>query len=173
VNAARLSMTRCRLALVACAATAAMAAPAVAAPDIPGARPGDDALTCDQIATELLPYMQQIRPTVQAVATTQQQLNTQALAVGEKRKVEHELLLPLATAGALDPTGSSKRAYQAAVMAQAAKEHAENEAMANSALAKQSKSQGDQMAAQAQAMQSDARLQRLMQLGQQKGCTKK
>jgi len=150
-----------------------MTAPAVAAPDIPGARPGDDALTCDQIATELMPYMQQMRPGVQALAATQQQLNAQAMATGERRKVEHELLLPLATAGAFDPTGASKRAYQAAVVAQATKEHADNEAAANSTLAKQSKTQGDQMAAQAQAMQSDARLQRLMQLGQQKGCTKK
>ena len=81
--------------------------------------------------------------------------------------------MPLATAGAVDPTGASKRAYQAALMAQMAKERAENEALANSALAKQNRAQSEQLAAQAKQTQSDARLQRLMQLGQQKRCDKR
>ncbi|HEY1459455.1 MAG TPA: hypothetical protein VGH59_05300 [Casimicrobiaceae bacterium] len=58
-------------------------------------------------------------------------------------------------------------------MAQMAKEKSENEAMANSPLAKQNKAQSQQLAAQGQQMQSNARLQRLMQLAQQKRCDKR
>ena len=58
-------------------------------------------------------------------------------------------------------------------MAQMAKEKAENEALANSPLAKENKAQTEQVAAQAQQMQSNARLQRLMQLAHQKHCDKR
>lgn len=135
-----------------------------------GTSPGDGALTCEQIATELAPYARQMVPNIQALATTQQQLYAQGRAIGEKRKIEEAALTPLATAGALDPTGASKRAYQAAEMAQAAKEKRENEALLNSPLAKQNKAQGEQVAAQAQQLQSNARLQRLMQLVRDKRC---
>jgi hypothetical protein len=59
-----------------------------------------------------------------------------------------------------------------ALMAQMAKERGENEAFANSPLAKQNRTQADQLAAQGQQMQSNARLQRLMQLGQESAATK-
>ena len=45
--------------------------------------------------------------------------------------------------------------------------------LANSPLAKQGKAQGDQMAAQAKELQANARLQRLMQLAQDKHCDKR
>jgi hypothetical protein len=141
-----------------------------AATDVSAARPGDDAMSCEQIATELSPYAQQIAPSIQALGASQQQLYAQGREIGKKRKAEEALLTPLAAAGAFDPTGASKRAYQAALMAQMAKEKAENEAFANSPLAKQNKAQSEQFAAQAQQMQSNARLQRLMQLGQAKHC---
>ena len=48
-----------------------------------------------------------------------------------------------------------------------------DEAFANSPLAKQARAQSDQLAAQGQQMQSNARLQRLMQLGQAKHCDKR
>ena len=136
-------------------------------------RPSDDAMTCEQIATELLPYVQQMAPNIQALGATDQQLHAQARQKLEQRRAEEALLTPLATAGALDPTGASKQAYQAALMAQMAKEKGENDAFANSPLAKQNRSQSEQLAAQGQQMQSNARLQRLMQLGQQKHCDKR
>jgi len=142
----------------------------LAVADEPATKPGDEAMTCAQIASELSPYVQQMKPNVQALGTTQQQLYTQGRAMGEKRKTEEEALTPLATAGALDPTGASKRAYQAAEMAQAAKEKRENEAFSNSPLAKQNKAQGEQVAAQAQLMQSNTRIQQLLQLAQEKHC---
>src|SRR5512146_1175124 len=81
----------------------------------------DAAMTCEQIATELAPYAQQMVPNLQALGATQQQLYQQVRQVGERQRQEDALLTPMATAGALDPTGASKRAYQAAVMAQQAK----------------------------------------------------
>jgi len=166
--------THSRTLIVAAWATgAALCIPALAAPGADGARPGDEAMTCEQIATELAPYAQQMQPNLQALATSQQQQYQQGRQLYEKRKMEHELLMPLATVGALDPTGVSKRAQAAAEMAQAAKEKGENEAMANSPLAKQANTQREQLAAQGLQMQANARLQRLMQLGHQKGCDKK
>ncbi len=155
------------------AVSAVLCIPAVGAPGAAGAMPGDETMTCEQIATELAPYAQQMQPNLQALAMSQQQLYQQGRQKLEQRKMEHELLTPLATAGALDPTGASKRAYMAAEMAQAAKEKTENEAAANSPLAKQARSQADQVAAQGKQMEGNARLQRLMQLARQKGCDKR
>ncbi len=155
------------------AASAVLWIAPVGAADAPAVRPGDEAMTCEQIATELSPYVQQMAPNVQALATTQQQLYAQGRQKLEQRKTEEALLTPLATAGALDPTGASTRAYQAALMAQMAKERGEDEAFANSPLAKQNKAQAEQLAAQGQQMQSNARLQRLMQLVQEKHCDKR
>jgi hypothetical protein len=155
------------------AVSAVFCVPAIGAPDATGAMPGDEAMTCEQLATELVPYMQQMQPNLQALATSQQKQYEQSRLKSEERKKEHEMLTPLATAGALDPTGAAKRAYQAAVMAQTAKERREDEAEANSPLAKQANAQREQLAAQGQQMQANARIHRLMQLGQQKGCTRK
>ena len=153
--------------------SAAIWFPPVAAADTGAIRPGDDTMTCEQIAAELVPYMQQVMPNIQTFGTSTQQLNAQSREIDAKRQPERQAVEAMATAGALDPTGASKRAYAAAVMAQQAKEHAENEALANSDLAKQNRAQGEQVAAQASQMKSDERLQHLMQLGQQKHCDKK
>jgi hypothetical protein len=140
---------------------------------IPAAGAGDESMTCEQIATELAPYVQQMQPNIQALAQSQQQLYAQGRQKYEERKKEHEALASMATIGALDPTGVSKRAYQAAVIAQAAKDRREDEAQINSPLAKQAKAQSEQVVAQGQQMQNDARLRTLMQLAHQKGCDKK
>ncbi len=161
-----------RASAVACAVSAAFWIAPAGATDASAVRPGDEAMSCEQIATELAPYVQQMAPNIQALGATQQQLYAQGRQQMQQRKIEHEALTPLATAGALDTTGASKQAYQLALMAQMAKEKAENEALANSPLAKQNRAQSEQLAAQGQQMQSNARLQRLMQLGQQKHCDK-
>jgi hypothetical protein len=162
---------RSRFTVVGAMAGAALCVGAAHAGDAPGTMPGDEAMSCEQIATELMPYVQQMKPNLQALMTSQSQQYDRGRQMYEQRKVEHEALTPLATAGALDPTGASKRAYVAAVKAQAAKEKVENEAEANSPLAKQAQAQREQVAAQGQQMQGNARIQRLMELGQRKGCT--
>lgn len=162
--------------IAACALGAALWTPSfavAAAADASGMRPGDDAMTCEAIAAELAPYAQQMMPGIQAFGATEQQMQAQAQQKLQERKLEHEALTPLATAGALDATGAAKQAYMLALMAQMAKEKGENEAAANSPLAKQGKAQAEQLAAQGQQMQSNARIQRLMQLAQQKRCGKK
>ena len=136
-------------------------------------RPGDDAMTCEQIAAELVPYMHQVTPNLQALATTQQREFEHAQAKRAERQPVHQMLAGMATAAQFDPTGASRRAYAAAEMAQMAKERSEDQAEAASPQAQQAKAQREQMATQAQSLQGDARLQRLMQLGQQKGCDRK
>lgn len=162
-----------KLTIAAWTASAALCIPAAAAPQAPGAMPGDAAMTCEQIAAELAPYAQQMQPNLQAFATSQRQLYARGREKGEENRKEAALLTPMATAGALDPTGASKRAYVAAESALAAKRKSESEAEANSPLALQAHTQGEQVAAQGQQLQANARLQRLLQLGQQKGCGKK
>ena len=159
--------------VAACAVITTLWISPLAAGEPSAVRPGDEAMTCEQIATELLPYVQQMAPNIQALGATQQQMYTQQRQQLQQRKMENEALTPLATASALDTTGAAKQAYQLALMAQMAKEKAENEAFANSPLAKQNKAQSEQLAAQGQQMQSNARLQRLMQLGQAKHCDKR
>lgn len=150
----------------ACALAVASWSAGAAAPSVAD----DAAMTCEQIGTELAPYAQQMMPNLQALGATQQQLYEQVRQVGDRQRQEDALLTPMATAGALDPTGASKRAYQAAVMAQQAKHRRESEALANSSLAKQNKAQEEQFVAQGQQLQANARIQQLMQLAQQKNC---
>jgi len=137
-----------------------------------GAAPSDDAMGCEQIAAELSGYAQRLQPSVQALAQSEQQLYKEERERGEKQKVEHQALGLMWAGTSLDPTGLSKRAAQAATVAQQAKERRENESFANSPQFKQANVQGDQLASQGAQMQADARLQQLLQLGQQKGCDK-
>ena len=60
-----------------------------------------------------------------------------------------------------------------ALMAQTAKERAEDETMANSPLAQQGRTQAAGLAAQGEDMKSNARLSRLMALAQQKHCDRR
>jgi hypothetical protein len=160
-----------RIVVVAC--VGAMLCPLVlAGPDASAAKAGDEAMTCEQIATELAPYAQQMQPNVQALALSQQQMYRQGREKQAARQAEGTALSAMATAGALDPTGASKRAYMAAEQARSAQHRSEDAAAANSPLAKQTDAQQRQLAAQGEQMQGNARLQRLMQLGHQKGCDK-
>jgi len=164
--------TPAKIMILACAVSAALCRLAVAAPQATGASPGDDAMTCEQIATELAPYAQQMKPNLQALMSSTQQQYARGRERYEERKKEGALMAIMATAGALDPTGASKRAYVAAEMARTAKHKSEDEAEANSPLAQQANAQREQFAAQGQQLQGNARLQRLLQLGQQKGCSR-
>jgi hypothetical protein len=146
-----------------------------AAPGSPASvgKPADDAMTCEQIASETAPYAQRMAPSVQATARSQQQLNEQAMALGEKQRAESNALAGLWLAAGLDPTGAAKRTAQAATAGLQAKHKTESDALRDSPQAKQTQSNAEQMVAQSQQMQSDARLQQLMKLGQQKGCDRK
>jgi hypothetical protein len=139
------------------------------AADQPGAMPGDDAMTCQQIAAELAPYGNQMSGTVNPLVQTQSEL----VARNEKRMAEAMPVVAgfaaAGTAASLDPTGLASRALgQAEANYQQAQFH---RALAeDKPLMDQANRQTNDMASQAMAMQANPRLQRLMQLAQQKDC---
>lgn len=137
--------------------------------DVPGTAPGDDAMTCQQIGAELAPYAQQMAAAFNPLAQTQKQL----MARGQARVTEYTPAVAAMTAAAIaasaDPTGiSSKAVGQAEVAMQ---REVWNRTMAeDEPLADQTNRQASQAIAQAMPMQSDPRIQRLMQLAKQKNC---
>lgn len=153
--------------LAVCAVSAATAAEDAAG----GARPGDDAMTCAQIAAELAPYMAQIHAPAEALNQT----NTEIVARGKRRMAEEApaaaALTAAATAATADPTGASSRAVGQAEVAhqQAAWQRAQAQ---DKSLADKQAAQTAALLAQAQQLQGNARLNRLMQLAQQKNCDK-
>lgn len=135
----------------------------------PGARPEDETLSCAQIAAELMPYMQEIMPSAMAAAAAAQDV----VKRGEQRVAQEapaaEALTVAATLSHLDPTGLAGRAVgQAEVALQ--KEAWERSLAEDKPLHDQYARQAGQLVTQGQQMQNNPRLQRLMQLIQEKRC---
>ena len=135
----------------------------------PGDMPGDEAMTCPQIAAELAPYAQQMAPDFNALADTEQQLMQRSKA----REAEAAASAAAASAGAmassLDPTGLSGKAYGQSEMA--LQREMWNRALAEDRpLMDQANKQTNAAIGKAMPMQSNARIQRLMQLVKQKNC---
>jgi uncharacterized protein YfaQ (DUF2300 family) len=164
---------RYRMLLAVCAAAAAASTSAVRAADASAIRDGDEAMTCEAIATELAPNAQAMAPDLAAFGATQQQLYATAHQQEARKQADGMVMESLATAAATDPTGAAKAVYAAALMAQQAKDRADYEAIANSPQTKAANAQAQTLVARVQAMQSNARIQRLMQLAQQKHCDKR
>ena len=148
---------------------AAFLAPAMA--DEPGARPGDDAMTCAQIAAELAPYMGQIQAPVEALNQT----NSELVERNKRRMAEEApaaaAFTAAATAAVADPTGASSRAVGQAEMAH--QQELWNRSVAeDKPLADKQAAQTQVVAAKAQQLRSNERLTRLMSLVQQKHCDK-
>jgi hypothetical protein len=159
----------CRTVFAVCSIGAAAWACAAAAADPPGARPGDDALTCAQIAGELAPYMQRIMPGAVAVGTTAQEVT----ARGQQHVAEETpaaiALTAAATASTADPTAASSRAV-GQVEAIHQQEAWQRTLAEDKPLHDKYNGEVAALAAQGQQLQSDARLQRLMQLVGEKHC---
>jgi hypothetical protein len=135
----------------------------------PGSRPGDAAMTCAQIAQELQPYMQQMSPSITALGQTAQEVKTRGEARNKEAAPEAAAESAAAQATMLDPTGlASKLLGQAQVQRQ--KERWQRAEAEDKPLNDKYKAQAEQVAKQGQQMQSDARLQRLMQLAQERNC---
>lgn len=158
-------------ALAACA-IAAMLSTSPATADVPGAMPGDDAMTCEQIAVELKPYVQQILPAAMAAGQAAQEAKQR----GEQRVAEEMpaalALTMAATAASADPTGIAGRAVgQAEIIHQ---QEVWNRSLAeDKPLYDKLNARTGELVAQGRQMQSNARLQRLMQLVQDKHCDKR
>lgn len=139
------------------------------AADTPGAMPGDDAMTCAQIAAELMPYMQQMMPAAVATAAAANDVKERA----EQRMAEAMpgaiALTMAATAAHADPSGIASRGVGQTEMNY--QQQVWNRSLAeDKPLGDKLAAQSGQLAAQGQQLQSNVRLQRLMQLVQQKNC---
>jgi len=139
------------------------------ADEIPGAMPGDDAMTCEQIGAELAPYAQQMTPAATALGQTGQEL----IARGERRVAEATpalvALTAAATAASADPTGLSTKPLIAAHEAMQQREW--NRSIAeDKPLVDQMNAQTNAVVEQAAPLQANPRIQRLMQLAQDKNC---
>jgi hypothetical protein len=151
-------------------AAASLPLSAVAA-DPPGAMPGDDAMTCQQIAMELQPYMQQMRPSFEALAATGTDLKDR----GNKRMAEQTpamaAFLAAMAASHADPTGTAGRAVGQAEGAYTRSQF-ERALAEDKPLADKYNAQANQAVTQSQQLQSNERLQRLLQLVRSKHCDK-
>jgi hypothetical protein len=158
-----------------CAAGAGYAAPLTQIPAQPtkaeiaalaaqGARPGDDAMTCDQIGMEMQPYLQTMMPTLAALGQTGTEIN----ALNEKQKAEAMKQAPLSIgvgiASSFIPGGGI------IAQAEAARQNAQMQKRAAEAKPLNDKmmSQSGELMSQAAPMQQAPRFQRLMQLGEAK-----
>jgi hypothetical protein len=163
-------MTRVRTMLSAagiCAAAFSIL-PALA-DDPPGAKPGDDAMTCAQIAAELQPYAQQMMGTVAPLNQSVAEVEARSARRMAEGTPEAVAVTGAATASTLDPTGMSSRAVGQAEIA--LQQRAWNQAMVeDKPLHEKLNAQMNATAAQGMQMQANLRLQRLMQLAQEKGC---
>ncbi len=147
--------------------TALFAIPAAA--ETPGAMPGDATMTCAQIATELAPYMQQMMPSVTAMGTTAQEVVRRGQQHVEEETPAAIGLTAAATAAMSDPTGLSGKAVGQAEMIH--QQEAWQRTMAeDQPLREKLNAQTGQVLAQGQQLKSNARLQRLMQLVNEKHC---
>ena len=142
------------------------------AADPPGARPGDDKMTCEEITAELMPYVQQMRPTAQAAGDTAKEMKQKSEKLQAEEAPKLAGLSAASIAAGMDPTGLAQRGVNEAIEAEqkAASERAKAELQP---LADQQNGQVQQMMAQAQALKADPRFMHLMDLGHRKGCDKK
>jgi electron transfer flavoprotein alpha subunit len=134
-----------------------------------GSRAGDANMTCGQIAAELQPYMNQMMPSMMAMGKTANEVKVH----GETRLAESapgaSAESAAASATMLDPTGlSSKIVGQEQARRQ--KERWQRAEAEDKPLNDKYKAQTEQVVKEGKQMQSNERLQRLMQLAQEKNC---
>jgi hypothetical protein len=137
--------------------------------DDSGAKPGDDAMSCAQIAVEMQPYAESMRGSLTALGQTDAQL----LELSKKQMARDAPRVNATTQAAGAACGfvggpacmAATQADQANRNTIHAQEAAEAKPLADKQLA-----QSQTVVAQGQQLQSNARLMRLMQLGHAKGC---
>ena len=151
------------------AGTAVLWSPAGIGAGAAGSHPGDAALTCAQIAQELQPYMKQMSPSLTAMGQTAQEVKTRGEERNKQAAAESAAETAAARATMWDPTGLSSKIV-------AERQHKRQEELRKRAEAEdkplfdKGQAQAQQVVKQAQPLQSDARMQRLMQLAQEKNC---
>ncbi|MGH8041903.1 MAG: hypothetical protein ACREPN_07665 [Rudaea sp.] len=132
-------------------------------------RPGDDAMSCEQIAVEMQPYVESMRGSLTALGAT----DTQLMELGKKQMARDAPRVNATTQAAGATCGFiGGPACMAATQADHANRNAihAQEAAEAKPLADQQMAQSKTVVAQGTQLQSNARLNRLMQLGHTKGC---
>jgi hypothetical protein len=129
-----------------------------------GAKPGDEALTCDQIGMEMQPYAQTMMPSAAALGQTAQEMQ----ALSEKQKAAAMAQAPLSIGAGIASSflpggGFIAQAQAANQAAQAQQRAAEAKPLRDKML-----DQSTDLAVQVAPMQQDPRFQRLMQLAETK-----
>lgn len=131
-----------------------------------GVRPGDDAMTCEQIGMEMQPYVQPMMPVAQTLGQTAEEMR----AMGERNKAAAMAQAPMSIGAGIASSflpggGMIAQAAAAAQAAQMQKQAAEAAPLRDKMM-----SQSADLANQMAPMQQDPRFQRLMQMAQDKKC---
>jgi hypothetical protein len=159
-----------RLKLAAAAsAIAVLTIGTVAADKVAGTTPADEAMTCEQIAAELMPYAQQMMGSLGPMMQTQQEVLSRAQQRQAEAAPKVAAMSAAAAASTADPTGATSKAVgqaQAAVQAEEFHRAMVEDKPLNDKYARQSQ----QVLGDAQRLKSNERVERLMQLAQQKHC---
>jgi len=162
-------MTKATLICALICSGALLLIPRAAAAADDGARPGDEAMSCEQLAVEMKPYADSMRGSIGALNDT----NMQLLALGQKQRARDAPRVNTTTQAAGAACGFvGGPACMAATQADQANRNAvkEQERAESQPLRDQQLAQSQTVVAQGQQLQSNARLMRLMQLGHAKGC---
>lgn len=147
-----------------------LAASAATAANDDGAKPGDDAMTCQQIATELMPSVQQMRGgSTQQLGQDAQEMQRRAMK--REAEIQGEAAAETAEmeAGCIGGINATCAAASEAMSARHDARNAQIQAE-DKPLNDRTSSEMTALAAQGQAMQQNPRLMHLMQLAQQKHC---
>jgi hypothetical protein len=129
-----------------------------------GARPGDEAMTCDQVGMEMQPYVQTMMPSLTALGQTGKEVQ----ALQEKQKAAAAMQAPLSIGAGI--ASSFLPGGGVIAQAEAARQNAQMQKRAAEAKPLNDKmmSQSIDLMGVAAPMQQDPRLQRLMQLAEAK-----
>jgi hypothetical protein len=132
----------------------------------PGASP-----ECEQIATELLPYVQQMRPGITSLNDTGAELRARASArAAAAAPTMAALGLASAAAGALPVGGNAAGGAIGMAMTAMQQEQRRVAEAEDRPLTEQMNAQATQLVGQSQQLQSDPRFQQLMQAGAANHC---
>jgi hypothetical protein len=137
---------------------------------VKGALPGDEAMTCEQIGSELAPYMQSMAPETAALGQTASEMQANAGKQMAQAKSQAMMgagmgMITGVASGFVPGMGFLAQAQSMAMAAQMQKQAAEAKPMQDQMMA-----QSAALMAKMGPMMQEPRFQRLMQLAQTKKC---
>jgi hypothetical protein len=135
-----------------------------------GARPGDDAMTCEQIAQALMPSVNQMRsPSTEQLGRNAEEIRRRDLQREAELQSEAAADTAAMEAGCVGGINATCAAASEAMSAREAARNAKIQAE-DKPITDQMSVEMNALATQGRAMQEDPRLMHLIQLAQQKHC---